>query len=266
MSKLQPDIKEETYQKAISKIKTLKKEYHIYTSIASAEAEETEWKNHYKFMKEKYPSAEFDDLKKSYDKEKYLQRMEMDDVPIPTQLEVQRMIDEPRHLPAALTFPVVLPSQWEKEEKEVWEAINSNFNVICNTLYDMFENWNFCGFYAQIDVDVDELKIYYYKSDKIPCSPLTMEGVCGKALHSETAIIVPDVSKFPGHIECDSNTKSEIAISFFFPEHPTHVESPDLEWVLDIDSKELDDFDEIDEKYLKEIIDMNLDSRIIEMI
>ena len=113
-------------------------------------------------------------------------------------------------------------------------------DLICNTLYDMFENWNFCGVYILND---NELEISFYKSDKIPCSPINMGGVCGQSLNSRKIIIVPNVSKFHGHIECDPNSKSEITIPF-------------LNYVLDIDSKELDDFDEIDKKYLKEIIEI----------
>ena len=104
----------------------------------------------------------------------------------------------------------------------------------------MFENWNFCGFYILND---NKLEISFHKSEKIPCSPINMDGVCGQSFNSRKIIIVPDVSKFHGHIECDPNSKSEMTIPF-------------LNYVLDIDSKELDDFDEIDKKYLKKIIEM----------
>ena len=70
-----------------------------------------------------------------------------------------------------------------------------------------------------------------------------MDGVCGKSITSNKTIIVPNVNEFPGHIECDPSSKSEIAIPF-------------SSYVFDIDSKEFDDFDEIDEKYLKKIIQM----------
>ena len=115
-----------------------------------------------------------------------------------------------------------------------------NLDMISNVLYHMFENWNFCGFYVKKG---EQLEISSYKSDKIPCSPINMDGVCGKSITSEDTIIVPNVNEFPGHIECDPNSKSEIAIPF-------------SNYVFDIDSKEFDDFDEIDEKYLKKIIDM----------
>jgi len=115
-----------------------------------------------------------------------------------------------------------------------------NLDMVSNILYDMFENWNFCGFYIK---NGDKLEISSHKSDQIPCSPINMDGVCGTSITSNNTIIVSNVNQFPGHIECDPNSKSEIAIPF-------------SNYVFDIDSKEFDDFDEIDEKYLKKIIDM----------
>ena len=70
-----------------------------------------------------------------------------------------------------------------------------------------------------------------------------MDGACGQSFNSRKIIIVPDVNKFHGHIQCNPSTKSEITIPF-------------LNYVLDIDSKELDDFDKIDKKYLKKIIEI----------
>ena len=115
-----------------------------------------------------------------------------------------------------------------------------NLDMVSNILYDMFENWNFCGFYIK---NGDKLEISSHKSDQIPCSPINMDGVCGTSITSNNTIIVSNVNQFPGHIECDPNSKSEIAIPF-------------SNYVFDIDSKEFDDFDEIDEKYLKKIIQM----------
>ena len=122
----------------------------------------------------------------------------------------------------------------KKPESEI------NLDKISNILYDIFENWNFCGFYIN---NGNELEISSYKADQIPCSPINMNGVCGKSILSNNTIIVPNVNEFPGHIECDPNSKSEIAIPF-------------SNYVFDIDSKEFDDFDEIDEKYLKKIIEL----------
>lgn len=73
------------------------------------------------------------------------------------------------------------------------------------------------------------------------------KGVCGKAAESEKTIIVSDVTKFPGYIECDNQTKSEIVVPVF--DTKKHLIA-----VLDIDSSQLNAFDELDKEYLEEIV------------
>ena len=114
---------------------------------------------------------------------------------------------------------------------------------IIKCLYEEFEDWIFCGFYIEKD---NHLEISHYLSDKIPCSPIQMNGVCGQSIIKNKTLIVTDVNKFTNHIICDENSKSEIAIPFI-KDHKRYV--------LDIDSKNLNDFDQVDKKYLKEIIE-----------
>ena len=73
-----------------------------------------------------------------------------------------------------------------------------------------------------------------------------MNGVCGQSLLKNKTLIVADVNKFTNHIVCDENSKSEIAIPF--------IKNNKI-YVLDIDSKNLDDFNQVDEKYLKKILE-----------
>jgi len=72
------------------------------------------------------------------------------------------------------------------------------------------------------------------------------KGVCGKAWQDKQGIIVPDVDQFPGHIACSSLSKSEIVL-------PAIINS-EVQLILDIDSDQLNDFSELDEKYLMQII------------
>ena len=65
-------------------------------------------------------------------------------------------------------------------------------------------------------------------------------GVCGTAAESHSTLRVADVTKFPGHIACDSESRSEIVM-------PLLTEDSQLIGVLDIDSPELDRFDAEDE-------------------
>lgn len=72
-------------------------------------------------------------------------------------------------------------------------------------------------------------------------------GVCGTAAAEVRSIIVPDVEKFPGHITCDSRSRSEIVV-------PVLGGRGDLLAVLDVDSEQLDAFNEEDQKGLEQIV------------
>ena len=72
-------------------------------------------------------------------------------------------------------------------------------------------------------------------------------GVCGTAWERDETVIVPDVEQFPGHIACSSLSRSEIVV-------PVHDKDGNVVAVLDIDSKDLATFDEIDKKYLEELV------------
>ncbi|MEI9955303.1 MAG: GAF domain-containing protein [Ferruginibacter sp.] len=71
-------------------------------------------------------------------------------------------------------------------------------------------------------------------------------GVCGAAWQNAAALIVPDVEKFPGHIACSSLSRSEIVVPL--------IKDNEVWAVLDVDSEELDLFDETDRKYLEKIV------------
>ena len=73
------------------------------------------------------------------------------------------------------------------------------------------------------------------------------KGVCGTAAAKRETVIVADVNQFPGHIACDANSKSEIVVPVFGPEG-------ELIAVLDVDSDQLDSFDEEDQRGLEKIV------------
>ncbi|MDR1516936.1 MAG: GAF domain-containing protein [Dysgonamonadaceae bacterium] len=72
------------------------------------------------------------------------------------------------------------------------------------------------------------------------------KGVCGSAWKEGRTIVVPDVDAFPGHIACSSLSRSEIVVPIFSGE--------EIVGVLDIDSSQKNDFDEIDAKFLRKIV------------
>ena len=73
-------------------------------------------------------------------------------------------------------------------------------------------------------------------------------GVCGTAWTEAKTLVVPDVDAFPGHIACSSLSRSEIVV-------PLVREGGEVWGVLDIDSENLNTFDETDARYLEEVCD-----------
>ena len=73
------------------------------------------------------------------------------------------------------------------------------------------------------------------------------KGVCGKAFENNQIIVVDNVDDFPGHIACSSESKSEIVL-------PAITRLGEVFMVLDVDSDKLSDFDDVDRKYLSQVI------------
>ena len=84
----------------------------------------------------------------------------------------------------------------------------------------------------------------------LACSRIPFgRGVCGTAWAKGETIIVPDVEKFPGHIACSSASRSEIVV-------PVLDRNDNVTAVLDIDSEELDKFDDCDRIWLEKIVSL----------
>ena len=72
-------------------------------------------------------------------------------------------------------------------------------------------------------------------------------GVCGTAWQENRTIVVPDVEQFPGHIACSSLSRSEIVV-------PLRDQEGTVIGVLDIDSRDLAAFDEVDARGLEAVV------------
>ncbi|WP_462255281.1 GAF domain-containing protein [Ferruginibacter sp.] len=125
----------------------------------------------------------------------------------------------------------------------------ANLANVAAALKEQF-NWLWVGFYlvkpfgsAQDD---KELVLGPFQGP-VACTRIKKgRGVCGAAWQNAVTLIVPDVEKFPGHIACSSLSKSEIVIPLF--------KDGEVFGVLDVDSELLNEFDEIDKRYLEEIV------------
>ena len=112
-------------------------------------------------------------------------------------------------------------------------------------LHETFGFW-WTGFYRVVPrAGVGELVLGPFQGP-IACTRIPFnKGVCGTAWAQAQTIVVPDVHLFPGHIACSSASKSEIVVPFF--------RNGEVFAVLDIDSADLNTFDEIDQKYLEQL-------------
>jgi L-methionine (R)-S-oxide reductase len=106
-------------------------------------------------------------------------------------------------------------------------------------------NWLWVGFYL---VNNGELVLGPFQGP-IACTRIKKgRGVCGTAWEKQQTLIVPDVEKFPGHIACNSASRSEIVVPL--------IKNDEVFGVLDVDSESVNDFDETDKKNLEEIVSL----------
>ena len=125
------------------------------------------------------------------------------------------------------------------EEENDITAILSN---ISSTLKETF-NFLWVGFYL---IKNEELVLGPFQGPVACFRIKKSEGVCGYCWKEKKTIIVPNVDKFPGHIACSSQSKSEIVVPIF--------KKNDVFGVLDVDSKLLNQFNIIDKMYLEKIV------------
>ncbi len=109
-------------------------------------------------------------------------------------------------------------------------------------LHSEFGFW-WTGFYRVMSSE--ELVLGPFQGP-VACMRITKgRGVCGTSWNEERTVLVLDVDRFPGHIACSSESRSEIVV-------PSRKRGR-IAAVLDIDSKELNTFDDIDRKYLEKV-------------
>ena len=111
-------------------------------------------------------------------------------------------------------------------------------------LHHKMDYFFWIGFYLLQD---GKLQVGPYQGS-LACINLAKDsGVCWAAINSKKTVIVEDVEAFPGHIACDSRSKSEVVV-------PLKNQNNEIIGVLDVDSSELNSFDEIDVLWLEKIV------------
>ena len=138
--------------------------------------------------------------------------------------------------------------QYELLLKQAQALVEDETNLIANLsnlsslIHFTFGFW-WTGFYF---VDGEQLVLGPFQGP-LACTRIPYgKGVCGTAWKEGRTLVVPDVEQFPGHIACSSESRSEIVVPIF---------KNGRVWAeLDIDSNELNTFDEIDKQWLEQIV------------
>ena len=143
------------------------------------------------------------------------------------------------------------------EKESLYQTINEQLsyllegepNVLANLsnasalLKTSFPNTVFAGFYL---FDGNELVLGPFQGG-VSCVRIALgKGVCGESAASRQTVIVGDVKTYANYISCDSSARSEIVVPM--------VKEGRLLGVLDLDSSLVDDYDDLDLKYLEEFV------------
>lgn len=120
----------------------------------------------------------------------------------------------------------------------------SNMATLLAVLHHKMDYFFWTGFYFLQD---GKLQVGPYQGS-LACINLAKDtGVCWAAINQNKTLIVDDVEAFPGHIACDSRSKSEIVILL-------KDQNNKLIGVLDVDSSTFNSFDEVDALWLEKIV------------
>jgi len=116
--------------------------------------------------------------------------------------------------------------------------------TILAVLHHKMDHFFWTGFYLVTD---GEMVVRMYQGP-VACQVLEKnKGVCWTGFNKKEPIVVEDVHQFPGHIACDSRSRSEIVV-------PLKNKQGKVIGVLDVDSKELAAFDATDAEWLEKIL------------
>ena len=130
-----------------------------------------------------------------------------------------------------------------------WIANLANASAL---LFHSLLDLNWAGFYL---LKADELVVGPFQG-RPACVRIALgRGVCGTAAAQRRSVVVPNVDEFPGHIACDSASKSEIVVPMIVGER--------LLGVLDLDSPKRSRFNEEDQKGLERFVSTLVAGQVI---
>ncbi|MFL5786126.1 MAG: GAF domain-containing protein [Bacteriovoracaceae bacterium] len=136
-------------------------------------------------------------------------------------------------------------------EKELLSLVEGEKNLVANlanissSIYHAYPNLNWCGFYLWSEED-QELVLGPFQGRPACIRIKSGKGVCGTSFERRETIRVDDVHEFPGHIACDSASKSELVVPL--------IHDGNVMGVLDLDAPVRNHFSEEDARGFSRIM------------
>lgn len=144
-----------------------------------------------------------------------------------------------------------------KDKKEAYKIIHAQLKSLLENERHLIPNLSNASALLKLALwDTNWVGFYLLKNDELLLGPFQGKpacihipigkGVCGTAVSQGKSQVVPDVHAFPGHIVCDSESKSEIVVPIFVKDR--------IVGVLDVDSPVYNRFDHKDQEGLEEVV------------
>jgi L-methionine (R)-S-oxide reductase len=134
------------------------------------------------------------------------------------------------------------------EDQSNWVVNTANLSSLLHHAFlsiPLDVNWT--GFYVLPSISSATLLLGPFQG-KVACQSIKLgTGVCGTSAHTGQTVIVPNVEEWPGHIACDSESRSEIVV-------PIKDKEGRVRGVLDVDCRIIGGFSGVDQDGLERIV------------
>jgi len=144
------------------------------------------------------------------------------------------------------------------DKKERYESLLPQIEALISSEEDLIANLSNIAAALKYGMEFFWVGFYIVKNEELVLGPFQGpiactriqkgKGVCGTTWAEMKTQVVPDVDQFPGHIACSSDSKSEIVVPV--------IQNGEVLMILDVDSAELNAFDDTDKYYLEKLVTM----------
>ncbi len=152
---------------------------------------------------------------------------------------------------------------YSNNREKNYEIVLQQLKALIEGEQDVIANLsNASALLNQLLHDINWVGFYLWKEEELVLGPFQGlpaciripygKGVCGAAIEKKQTMLIENVHDFPGHIACDPKSQSEVVVPM--------IVNGEIYGVLDIDSPILHRFDELDQNYLEQFVEVLLEN------